>query len=179
LAWKLASQHYAVRVPGLFERLVEKSSAQYQRPDALSVMALLEAGAVDYAFVYRCHAVDHHLPYVRLSDDINLGRVTLEDAYARAQVEVPDYKGKRVTMSGHPIFFGLTISKRSRNQAVAERFVRFVLSARGQESLRHSDIVPLVPAQAPAWSTRIPQSLMSSVVVESTPSRAQPGALEP
>jgi molybdate/tungstate transport system substrate-binding protein len=173
LAWKLAGQHYAARNPGLFEQLVEKSSPKYQRPDALSIMALLEARALDYAFVYRCHAIDHHLPYVRLPAAVNLGSITLEGAYSRAQIEVPDYKGRRVTMSGHPIFLGLTISRRSRKQAVAERFVRFMLSTRGQEILRRSDIAPLRPARAPAWSERIPSSLQDAVVVEAS-SQAEP-----
>jgi molybdate/tungstate transport system substrate-binding protein len=179
LAWKLADQQHAALPQGLFESLVEKSSAKYQRPDALGVMALLESRAVDYAFVYRCHAVDHHLPYVRLPDAVNLGSVAQQGAYARAQIEVPDYKGKIVTMRGHPIFFGLAISKASRNQGLAERFVSFVLSGRGQEILRQSDIVPLVPARAPAWSTRIPKSLMGSVVVEAAPAVGKPGAIGP
>lgn len=179
LAWKLTGQQQAARYPGLFERLVEKSSAKYQRPDALSVMALLEAKAVDYAFVYRCHAVDHHLPYVRLPDAVNLGSVELAQKYAEAQVEVPDYKGKRVTMSGHPIFFGLTISKRSRKQAVAECFVHFLLSARGREILQRSEIVPLVPALAPPWSARMPQTLRDGVAVEPTPAQVGPGGAGP
>ena len=175
LAWKLTGQQQAGRFPGLFERLVEKSAAKYQRPDALSVMALLEARAVDYAFVYRCHAVDHHLPYVRLPDTVNLGSDKLEEEYAGSQVEVPDYKGKQVMMSGHPIFFGITISKRSRKQAAAERFVRFLLSARGQEVLRRSEIVPLVPALAPQWSNHIPQTLRDEATVESAPTQLHPG----
>lgn len=179
LAWKLAGQHHTGRFPNLFEKLVAKSSAKYQRPDALSVMALLEARAIDYAFVYRCHAVDHHLPYARLSDEANLGRPSLADTYARASVDVPDFKGKVVSMPGHPIFFGITISKRSRKREFAERFVRFVLSPRGQEMLRHSDIVPLVPAQSPPWSKRVPQSLTGIVVAEPATPTAKTGALGP
>jgi molybdate/tungstate transport system substrate-binding protein len=179
LAWKLAGQHHAALFPNLFEKLVEKSSAKYQRPDALGVMALLEARAIDYAFVYRCHAVDHHLPYVRLSDEANLGNPALADTYARASVDVPDFKGKIVPMAGHPISFGITISKRSRKQELAERFVRFVLSPRGQEMLRHSDIVPLVPAQSPRWSTRVPQSLTGIIVAEPATPSVKSGALGP
>jgi ABC-type molybdate transport system substrate-binding protein len=46
LAWKLAGRHHAARFPDLFERLVEKSTAKYQRPDALGVMALIETRAM-------------------------------------------------------------------------------------------------------------------------------------
>jgi molybdate/tungstate transport system substrate-binding protein len=179
LAWKLASRHHAARFPDLFEKLVEKSSAKYQRPDALGVMALVETRSVDYAFLYRCHAVDHHLPYIRLADQENLGLPSLAATYAQASVDVPDFKGKVVPMQGHPIFFGLTISRRSRKQEIAERFVRFVLSFPGQEILRRSDIVPLVPAQVPAWSTHVPQSLTGIVVAEPASLIAKPGVLGP
>jgi molybdate/tungstate transport system substrate-binding protein len=179
LAWKLASRHHAARFPDLFEKLVEKSSAKYQRPDALGVMALVETRSLDYAFLYRCHAVDHHLPYIRLSDQANLGEPPLAETYAKASVDVPDFKGKVVPMQGHPIFFGITISKRSRKQEVAERFVGFVLSPRGQEMLRRSDIVPLVPALSPSWSTRVPRSLAGIVVVEPGTPSARSGTLGP
>jgi molybdate/tungstate transport system substrate-binding protein len=166
LSWKLADRHHASRHAGLFEKLVAKSSAQYQRPDALSVMALLQARAVDYAFVYRCHAVDHHLPYISLGDPVSLSQPARARDYSAVEVDVPNFRGKTVTMKGHPIYFGLTISKRSRQSALAERFVRFVLSKRGLDTLRRSEIVPLVPARTPGWSTRIPQSLVGSVVAE-------------
>lgn len=179
LAWKLASRHHAARFPDLFEKLVEKSSAKYQRPDALGVMALVETRSVDYAFLYRCHAVDHHLPYVRLSDQANLGEPSLAATYAEASVDVPDFKGKVVPMQGHPIFFGITISKRSRKPELAERFVGFVLSSRGHEMLRQSDIVPLVPARAPTWSTRVPRSLTGIVGTEPASPSTKPGAAGP
>jgi len=179
LAWKLADRHYGDLYPNLSERLVAKSSAKFQRPDALSVMALLEARALDYAFVYRCHAEDHHLPYVRLPDAVSLGRPGLASAYGAVQVDVPDFRGKTVTMRGHPVYLGLTISKRSRQPAAAERFVRFMLSPRGLDMLRRSELVPLVPAQVSSWSVRVPQSLADSVVIEPTSVRENPGAVAP
>jgi ABC-type Fe3+ transport system substrate-binding protein len=110
---------------------------------------------------------------------VNLGEPSLAETYASARVDVPDFKGKVVPMQGHPIFFGITISKRSRKQEFAERFVRFVLSPRAQEMLRHSDIVPLVPAHSPSWSTRVPQSLAGIVVAESSTPSAKSGTLGP
>jgi len=179
LAWKLAERREATKYPGLAEKLAAKSSAQYQRPDALTVMGLLQAGAVDYAFVYRCHAVDHRLPYIRLGDAVSLGQPELKNDYGAVQVDVPDYRGKTVTMKGQPVYFGLTVSKRSRQAPQAERFVRFILSSRGQDILRRSDIVPLVPARAPSWSVKMPQSLSDSVVVEPACAHESPGAVAP
>jgi molybdate/tungstate transport system substrate-binding protein len=175
LGWNLAERRDPVKYAGLANKLAEKSSAMYQRPDALTVMGLLQSRALDYAFVYRCHAVDHHLPYIRLGDAVGLGQPTRERDYAAVEVEVPDYRGKAVTMKGHPIYLGLTISKHSRQAAGAEHFVRFMLSARGQEILRRSDIVPVVPAVAASWSTRLPKALAESVVVEGTSDRGRPG----
>ncbi len=172
LSWKLAelAAGGAPEPPArLAERLAEKSSAQYQRPDALTVLALLQARAIDYAFVYRCHAADHRLPYVRLADAVNLGRAELAGEYGRVALEVPDYRGQSVSMRGHPITFGLTISRRSTHPEPAERFVRLLLSARGREVLRDSEIVPLSPARAPAWSRNLPATLSDLVVADPAP----------
>lgn len=179
LAWKLAERQDPAQRAGLADRLAAKSSAKYQRPDALSVMGLLQARAIDYAFVYRCHAVDHRLPYTRLGDAVGLGLPALERDYGAVEVEVPDYRGQIVSMKGHPVYFGVTISKRSRQVAGAERFVRFLLSARGQEILRRSDIVPLAPAVAASWSTRLPEDLARSVTLEGASERSSPGPGEP
>jgi molybdate/tungstate transport system substrate-binding protein len=169
LAWKLMERRAAGSEPPLSERLAEKSCAPYQRPDALTVLALLQARAIDYAFVYRCHAADHRLPYLRLPEEVNLGRPELADEYAHASVDVPDYRGQTVSMRGHPIAFGLTVSRRSRCPEEAGRFVRFVLSPGGQGILRQSEIVPLLPARAPAWSVRLPPSLAELVAVDPAP----------
>ena len=66
-------------------------------------------------------------------------------------------------MSGHPIYFGLTMPRDSRQRAPAERLVRFVLSSRGQQAMRGSGIVPLVPPLAPSWSTEMPRVLRELV----------------
>ncbi len=166
LAWKLAEHRDPVKYAGLADKLAAKSSAKYQRPDALSVMGLLQSRALDYAFVYRCHAADHHLPHIRLGDAVGLGNPTRERDYGAVEVEVPDYRGKTAIMRGHPIYFGLTISKRARQATGAERFVRFMLSAQGQQILRRSEIVPLAPAVATSWSTKLPTALAGSVIME-------------
>jgi hypothetical protein len=63
-------------------------------------------------------------------------------------------------MSGHTIDFGLTVPRDSRPRAPAERFV---LSSRGQQAMRGSGIVPLVPPLAPSWSTEMPRVLRELV----------------
>lgn len=167
LAWKLAENHYKAQPPGLYERLLAKSPPKLQRPDALTVLALLESRAVDYAFVYRCHAEAHHLAYTRLPDTVGLGSLAKELDYAAAEVEVPDFKGRVAMMKGHPIFFALAVSRHSRRSAAAERFVAFILSARGRELLRRAELNPLATPKAPAWSTGMPQALRNLVEVES------------
>lgn len=159
LSWKTAERRGGARRSGLFGQLAAKASPQYQRPDALSVLALLESRAVDYAFVYRCLAEQHHLPYTLLPEGTGLGDPAMEREYAASEVEVPDFRGNTVAMKGHPIYFGLTISRHSRQRAPAERFVHFILSHAGQQILRRAHVVPIAPAIAPPWSTGIPESL--------------------
>jgi len=169
MAWELAERHAPDRPDGLAARLAAKSSAKYQRPDALSVLGLLQSRAVDYAFVYRCHAVDHHLPHIRLGDAMSLGQPALENDYKAVRVTVPDYRGKNVTIEGRPIAFGLSISKRSHQAAQAERFVRFLLSPKAQAVLRRSEIEPLVPPRGSSWSGVPPAWLTEVATVEAIP----------
>jgi ABC-type Fe3+ transport system substrate-binding protein len=66
-------------------------------------------------------------------------------------------------MSGHPVYFGLTLPRDSRQRAPAERFVRFLLLSRGQQAMCGSGMVPRLPPSAPSWSTQTPRVLRELV----------------
>src|SRR5512140_2560750 len=67
ISWKLAELggRYPPAGPDLAARLRAHCSAQIA-PDETELVALLESRAVDYAFVYRTTALDHHLKTVKL-----------------------------------------------------------------------------------------------------------------
>jgi len=145
LTWKLAADHHKDRFSGdLYQALHDGCDPRNIRADANGLLPLLEAvGGLDYAFLYRSVAEQHHLQYVQLPDEINLGNPALEAQYTKARVEVKDRKGTTLVRTGAPIVFGLTILEDARAPEVASKFVQFVLSEKGRKILRkHSQ--PLV-----------------------------------
>ncbi|MEP0844111.1 MAG: substrate-binding domain-containing protein [Phycisphaerae bacterium] len=178
LCWKLAERHYAAETGNrrLYDELKSGCDPRHVRADALELVSVLESKtAYDYAFVYRCLAVDHRLPCVRLPRAINLGDVGSESQYAQVQTEVPSYRGGVETVSGSCITFGATIPENCGNREAAEEFVRFVLSEKARAILNDSAITPLDPPTVPSWG-RVPPFLVGLAVAEGVPIRASQGA---
>jgi molybdate/tungstate transport system substrate-binding protein len=69
--------------------------------------------------------VAHHLPYVTLPPEINLGYPKFAELYAQATYKLPS--GEQV--KGAPIIFTITIPKTVSHPDAAEAFVRFMLSS--------------------------------------------------
>jgi len=155
LAWTLAEKHYFTskgQPRPLVQQLVERCPEKQVALDANRLIAdLLVPARVDYAFLYKTHAVDYKLPYTPLAKEINLGDPAHAADYALAEISVPDYRGGRQTIRGSYIAFGITVTKKSRHPELAREFVRFVLSPLGQEILQRSGFNAISPARVPAW----------------------------
>ena len=105
MVFQLASIYYSD--PSINTTLWEHENT-IVKPKSVELLALLEAGQLDYAFEYKSVAVQHHLKYVELPDEINLSNWTLRDYYA--QVNVTISKGnEKVVIKGAPILYGVTI----------------------------------------------------------------------
>ncbi|HEY3352390.1 MAG TPA: substrate-binding domain-containing protein [Polyangia bacterium] len=149
LAWRLCERALGAAGAGLEARLVARCAREHVAPDETELLALLESRAVDYAFVYRSTAEDHHLKITALPDACSLGRRELAASYAAAEVEVRMRQGAGPTrVRGGPITYGLTIPKDAPNPAGARRFVALLLGASGRQTLERSGFRPLVPAAA-------------------------------
>jgi len=151
----LAERHYFTskgKQRPLVQELVEKCPQEHIALDANRLIGdLLNSGRVDYAFVYRTHAIDHKLPFTPLPKEINLGDPSLASEYAAVEVPVTDFHGGTEILQGTYIAFGITIPKNARSPQLAQEFVRFVLSKTGQDILRRSGFAPISPARVPAW----------------------------
>jgi len=162
LLWKLAERHYFTsrgKNRPLARQLVQNCPKAHIARDALSLISEhLNLARVDYAFVYRVHAIDQKLPFTPLPREINLGNPALADQYAKVQALVPNYRGGTETMTGTLIAFGITIPTDAPNPEDARKFVRFVLSSQGQEILKRSGFEPLRPPLVPGWG-RVPEFL--------------------
>lgn len=143
LAWKLAARRR--HRPGLYRRLKSAPGA-IERPQSVALLALLEAGEIDYAWEYRSVARQHHLRFVALPAAINLGSARFAAAYAQVSVPVAGRApGQTVQQRGRPIRYAITIPATARNIPGALAFLERLASPRGRAVLAASDQTPLVP----------------------------------
>jgi len=89
------------------------------------LLARVETGQFDAGIFYKHEVVAHHLPFVTLPPEINLGDPKFAQSYAEATYKLPS--GDQV--KGAPIIFTITIPKTVTHPAAAQAFVRFMLSS--------------------------------------------------
>lgn len=142
LVFQLAESYY--RQPGLAARLRRSVPAKNVRPKSADLVALIQAGELDYAWEYESVAEGAGLRYLRLPDAIDLGSPADSARYALAAVRVIGRTPHdTITMRGAPIVYGLSIPTAAPHAALGQRFVVFLLSPSGQRILRaqHLDAV--------------------------------------
>ncbi len=156
MVFALAENHY--QEAGLFERLIaDKSSLFFNRSGgeffiyvpldlgpkpgsnlvirskSVDLIALLEAGALDYALEYESVAVQHGLKYIELPAEVALSDPRLDELYQKIHVYLFYGTEKQREIVGQSIVYGLTIPKSCRNEELAIKFVNFLLSDVGRD----------------------------------------------
>ncbi|MBX9928173.1 MAG: extracellular solute-binding protein [Gemmatimonadaceae bacterium] len=135
LALQLTERARAER--GLARRLLAAMPERNVRPKEADLVALLQAGELDYIWSYESMARAAGLRFVRLSDRVDLGTLAESTFYATASTRVRGAAGSApLTIRGEPIVYGLTIPTRAPHRATAERFVRWLASDAGRAVLR-------------------------------------------
>ncbi|MDP3580436.1 MAG: tungstate ABC transporter substrate-binding protein WtpA [Ignavibacteria bacterium] len=125
LSLKLADLYYK---KGFSKKILSKDN-EYIRPKEVDLLALLEAGEVDYIFLYRSVAEQHGLKYLTLPDQVNLKKAELEDHYRQVSTELSGKKpGEKVTQVGSSMVYGVTIPKNSPNPELAKKFVQYLMN---------------------------------------------------
>jgi len=136
MVWQLAERYYGE--PRLAARLAAAVPPRYVRRKSVDLIALVQAGELDYAWEYEAVARIHGFRYVKLPPEINLGDPTRADWYAEARVRVPG-KTRSATDSvdfrGQPIVYALTIPTGAPHPETARAFAQFVLSPEGKTIL--------------------------------------------
>jgi molybdate/tungstate transport system substrate-binding protein len=156
LTIKLAEKHYSQS--GLAEKLLAKD--KYIRPKETDLLALLEAGEIDYIFLYRSVAEQHKLQRLILPDQINLKKPELSSFYAAASVEISGKTpGSKITKKGAPMVYGVTIPRNAPNPKAALAFVEFLLARDGGMAIMQKNGQPsAVPGPSSSYA-KIPESL--------------------
>ena len=136
MVFQLAEKFYDQ--PGLAARLDRAFPPKYMRPKEADLVALVQAGELDYAWSYLSIARTAGLRHVDLPAEVNLSDPKLASWYAQARVRLPGaIRGGRdsVDFTGEPIVYALTIPTRAPHPSTAAAFVRFVFSPAGQAIL--------------------------------------------
>ncbi|NIM20569.1 MAG: tungstate ABC transporter substrate-binding protein WtpA [Candidatus Latescibacteria bacterium] len=145
MTFQLAEKHY--EMPGLANRLIEKGGRKYIRPKETDLLALLEAGEIDYLFIYRSVATQHGLEFILLPDAVNLKLFEQKDLYATASVRVTGRQpGEFIERKGAPMVYGVTIPINCRHRELAEAWVALLLSPTGQKIMERSGQPVIAPA---------------------------------
>ncbi|MFN2317674.1 MAG: substrate-binding domain-containing protein [Gemmatimonadales bacterium] len=136
------------RQPGLADRLLAAMPERWVRGKSSDLVALVQAGELDYAWSYTNIAQATRLPFVRLGPEVDLSDPARADWYRQASVRLPGATrapSDSITITGEPILFALTIPTRAPNPSAAAAFVRFTLSDAGQDILRRSGFTVVFP----------------------------------
>jgi molybdate/tungstate transport system substrate-binding protein len=177
MVWQLAESSgvYGSSGAQLSARLVAQCSKDHVVHDEAELLALLESRSIDYAFLFRSTAEDHHLKILALPPEINLSRQEQAARYRTAQVEIRMKQGQGgARIVGAPVTYGLTIPSHAPHAGAATRFAAFLFGASGRRLFERRGFHPLSPAQCLACSG-LPEELCPLVISSATaPPAASP-----
>lgn len=143
---------------GLAAELQAKDGQKYIRPKETDLLALLEAGEIDYLFIYRSVCQQHNLAMVLLPDEVNLKSAELAELYAVATVQLTGAEpGTFVTATGSPMVYGVTIPNNAENRELAELYVELLLSPAGQAIMEHNGQPAIIPALTEQYDAVTPR----------------------
>ena len=135
IVYRLAERHYGET--GLAGRLADLAPRRHMRARSSELVGLLQAGEVDYAWIYESLARATGLRWVKLPDEIDLGSAGHAERYAMSSVRVPGATPRdSVLIRGAPILYAVTVPREAPHAVMGERFVAWLLSPAGRAVLR-------------------------------------------
>ncbi len=134
LVWKLAEIHY--NRPGLYRALSSHLDPRWMRPKSSELVALLQVGVLDFAFLYLSTALQNNLPYLRFPPQISLGDAAYGEYYARVFIDIPspDDQQRQIEIQGAPIRAGVALLRPAKPAAAS--FLEFLISSEAQGLFR-------------------------------------------
>ena len=148
LVAKLSERYYHVNgffkklfgYPGYYKPGMEKKAKVIVRPKETDLLALLQMHDIDYIFLYKSVAIQHHLRYISLPPQVSLGNKRYSKLYKTVSFKVTGKTpGTFITKKGAPMVYGITIPQNSDcpiNKKGAKLFVKFVLSKKGRAIMK-------------------------------------------
>lgn len=126
LAMQLAEMHYADS--GLARRLLNAAPERNVRPKEVDLVALVQAGEIDYIWQYESVARATGLRFLQLPPGIDLGSPEDSLRYSQAMVGVlGKTAGDTLMLRGSTIIYGFSIPQNAPHPELARRFATFML----------------------------------------------------
>jgi len=158
LVWQLAEKYY--KDPGLYKKLLANCPLQNVRPKETDLIALLEAGQLDYVFIYKSVCEQHHMPFVALPDRINLGSPAFAGFYKQAAVKISGKKpGTFLEKQGAPMIYGVTLLNNAPHRESAIKFLAFMLGPQGRAIMEKNGQQAIYPAKVSGDAGKVPDAL--------------------
>jgi molybdate/tungstate transport system substrate-binding protein len=165
MVWQLAESAGTSGSAGvqLTAKLMSQCSKDHVVHDEAELLALLESRSIDYAFLFRSTAEDHHLKVLALPPEINLSRQDLAARYRSAQVAIRMKQGQGgMLIAGGPVTYGLTIPTQARHANEAARFAAFLFGDTGRRLFERRGFHPVSPAECLSCA-HLPEQLRALV----------------
>lgn len=135
LTLQLAERYYAR--PGLAAKLLGAFGERNVRPKEADLVALLQAGELDYIWSYESIAQAAGLSFLALPHQIDLGTPADSLYYASAVVRVRGHTPRdTIEFRGAPIVYAFSVPRSAPHPELAARFASFLVSAEGKAALR-------------------------------------------
>ncbi len=158
LVTKLAEEYY--KMPNFYSKLLgygdsykvgeENKNKIIVRPKETDLLALIEAKAYDYLYIYKSVAEQHGLKYITLPKEVSLKDNEFKDFYKTASFKIDGKKpGEFITKKGAPMVYGITVAENKKSPTTkdgAVKFVNFILSPEGQEIMSKNGQGNISPA---------------------------------
>ncbi|MFP4170751.1 MAG: tungstate ABC transporter substrate-binding protein WtpA [Methanomassiliicoccales archaeon] len=132
---------YNITVPSSNDLDVDTSKIMVRSAE-VDLMSALEAGEIDYLFIYQSVASQHHgVSYLNLPEAIDLSSIDYADEYGKVTLT----RASGDTSTGKPIVYGVTIPSTSKNHDLAVEFLELLLGPEGQGVMEDMGQPPIVP----------------------------------
>jgi molybdate/tungstate transport system substrate-binding protein len=136
-----------ISVPELVRPSADRISL---RGYSVQLLALLQAGEIDYAFEYQSVARQFGLQFLELPEPIDLSSEVYSADYSKVSVRLDfqRFSSVKPEFTGQPIIYGITIPTNAPHHEEAVSFLEFLLGPEGQQTLEQNYQPPIVPAEA-------------------------------
>lgn len=135
LTMQLAQRYY--QQPHLVKEILGSILNKRQIFTEASLLTRLEAGQMDATSGYLSAVISHHLPYIKLPEEINLDNpAMMEKWYGHAGFELPgEGSGAATRVKVQPLVFYAGVLENAARPTLARQFIAFLQSAKGRKLL--------------------------------------------